>query len=234
MADKKITALTAGVPVTSDIIPYVSSPGASPSTKKTTIGELVGGWIAAAGTWTYASASTITIPTDGTTTYRKFMKIRFKQGAGYKYYICSAIAATTLTVFVNTDHTVANAAITDVYYSFHDAPYGFPTLFNYAPTLVGISGYTTAHYTIAGNTAIVNIIATSKDVTGVTTVTLSHPFTIAVGMYATYAMYLAGWSFPFLGIASNIFQIYKTVATGNWLGSETAVSVRITAVIILA
>ena len=234
MADKKITALTAGVPVTSDIIPYVSSPGASPSTKKTTIGELVGGWIAAAGTWTYASASTITIPTDGTATYRKFMKIRFKQGAGYKYYICSAIAATTLTVFVNTDYTIANAAITDVYYSFHDAPYGFPVNFAYTPTLVGISGYTTAHYTIAGSTAIVNIVATSKDVTGTTTVTLSHPFTVAIGMYTTYSMYLAGYTFPFLAIANNAFQIYKTAAGGNWLGSETAVSVRFTAQMILA
>ena len=192
------------------------------------------GWIPATGTWTYASASTITIPTDGTTDYRKFMKVRFKQGAGYKYYICSAIAATTLTVFVNTDYTVANAAITDVYYSFHDAPYGFPVNFAYTPTLVGISGYTTAHYTIVGSTAIVNIVATSKDVTGTTTVTLSHPFTVAIGMYTTYSMYLAGYTFPFLAIANNAFQIYKTAAGGNWLGSETAVSVRFTAQMILA
>ena len=45
------------------------------------------GWIPATGTWTYASASTITIPTDGTTDYSKYMKVRLKQGSGYKFYI---------------------------------------------------------------------------------------------------------------------------------------------------
>lgn len=192
------------------------------------------GWIPATGTWTYASASTITIPTDGTTDYRKFMKVRFKQGAGYKYYICSVIAATTLTVFVNTDYTVANAAITDVYYSFHDAPYGFPTNFNYTPTLTGISTFTVAEYTIAGSVAFVNFTVAAADITGTTTVTISHPFTVSTAMYTSYVVNTGAFSLPLMTVSNNTFQIYKTITAGAWLGSETGVLVRFAVPIILA
>ena len=41
MEDKKITALTAGTPVSTDVIPYVSSPGASPETKKATLSSFL-------------------------------------------------------------------------------------------------------------------------------------------------------------------------------------------------
>jgi len=191
------------------------------------------GWIPATGTWAYASASTITIPTDGTTDYRKYMKVRFKQGAGYKYYICSAIAATTLTVFVNTDYTVANSTITDVYYSFHDAPYGFPLKFAYTPTLVGISGYTAAFYTVTGSTATIFFSAESHSVTGTTTVTISHPFTLSANVYRPYAMNTPSWSFPFMIISNNSIQIFKDAALSNWLGSETSVHARISETFIL-
>jgi hypothetical protein len=40
MADKKITALTVGVPIATDVIPYVSDPGGSPVTKKTLVSSL--------------------------------------------------------------------------------------------------------------------------------------------------------------------------------------------------
>jgi hypothetical protein len=90
------------------------------------------GWIAVTDTWTYASASTITIPSDGTLKYQPRMKIRLKQGAGYKYYTARTVTSTLLTVFINTDYTVANAAITDISYSFVENPFGFPFSFNIA------------------------------------------------------------------------------------------------------
>jgi hypothetical protein len=42
MADKKITALTVGVPVGTDVIPYVSDPGGAPVTMKTLVSSLGG------------------------------------------------------------------------------------------------------------------------------------------------------------------------------------------------
>lgn len=41
MADTKITALTLGVPLSTDIMPYVSDPGGSPVTKKTLVSSLI-------------------------------------------------------------------------------------------------------------------------------------------------------------------------------------------------
>lgn len=117
------------------------------------------GWIAVSEAWSYASASTITIPSDGTTKYRKYMKIRFKQGGGYKYYVSCAVTATLLTIIVNNDYTVANSAITDIAVSFEDAPYGFPTEFAYTPPswlnlTVGNASVNLGHYKIVGATLI--------------------------------------------------------------------------------
>lgn len=90
------------------------------------------GWIPIADTWTYASANTINVSAGAHLTFQKGMAIRFKQGGGYKYYNLSAVASTLLTVFINTDYTVANSAITDMAYSFFPAPFGFPGSFTLA------------------------------------------------------------------------------------------------------
>ncbi len=92
-----------------------------------------GGWIEVTDSWTYASANTINVPTDATTTYKKGIGIRLKQGGGYKYYYGTIVAATLLTVTGGTDYTVANAAITDVAYTLSpETAVGFPVTFNCA------------------------------------------------------------------------------------------------------
>lgn len=62
MADKKITELTTGVPVSTDYIPYVSSPGSSPETKKTLVESISKGYVLFAN-------SAIFSPTDATAYY---------------------------------------------------------------------------------------------------------------------------------------------------------------------
>lgn len=100
------------------------------------------GWINANETWTYASASTITIPAGGAAKYAVGDRIRWKQGAGYKYGVLKAVADTLLTILVNTDFTVATpTAITDNYYSHQQNPIGYPHWFNIvAPTWLIING----------------------------------------------------------------------------------------------
>lgn len=99
------------------------------------------GWCPALGdtyadeTWVYASSTTVTVASDATTRYQIGDKIRFKQGAGYKYYYITAVASTTVTLNGGTDYTVANAAITDLEWSRAERPFGFPDWFTYAPTL---------------------------------------------------------------------------------------------------
>lgn len=104
------------------------------------------GWSELGETFTYASASTITVASDATTRFQKGDKLRFKQGAGYKYYVVTAVAATVLTVLVNTDYTVANAAISDVWVSRAARPFGFPSGFainTFATTGWGTPTYNT-------------------------------------------------------------------------------------------
>lgn len=110
------------------------------------------GWTPVLDTWTYASASTITIPSDGTTTYQKGMRIRFKQGGGYKYAVAYAVTATLITIFVNMDYTIANAAITDISYSFVENPLGWPNWFSRTATGI-ISGSTGSAGTYAQTNA---------------------------------------------------------------------------------
>lgn len=97
------------------------------------------GWIELSESWSYASASTITVPTDATTRFKKGWRIRLKQGGGYKYYVITGVAATLLTVDVNTDYTVANAAITDIAISKIESPLDFPAYFNYSPSWTNLT-----------------------------------------------------------------------------------------------
>ena len=101
-----------------------------------------GGWQKPpSGTLTYATAQTITSGVDLTVVMRKGDKVRWKQGAGYKYgNLASDPTSTLLTIITNTDYTVANSAITDFYYSHQENPIGFPSGFKFTSTTSGSGG----------------------------------------------------------------------------------------------
>lgn len=111
------------------------------------------GWIPVNESWSYASASTITVPTDATTKYQKWDRIRLKQGGAYKYYTIQSLTSTVLTIVTNTDYVVANSAITDIYISRSILPFGFPTSFNWTPAPTNFTlgnGTLTAKYFVSG------------------------------------------------------------------------------------
>lgn len=90
------------------------------------------GWTASADTWVYASASTFTIAgVDRTTTFTKGTRLKFTQTTvKYAVVVSSAFSTnTTVTIAVNTDYTIANAAITLPYYSYQACPAGYPNAF---------------------------------------------------------------------------------------------------------
>ena len=91
------------------------------------------GWTAATGTWTYASASTITVPSGAASIYQKGDRIKLTQTTA-KYFVIVTVADTLLTVTGGTDYTVANAAITSPYYSHQINPVGYPTWFDWTPS----------------------------------------------------------------------------------------------------
>lgn len=92
------------------------------------------GWIDADETWTYASADdptyTFTIASfDATTKYSAGMRIKLTQTTE-KYFIITKVVfddpGSTITIYGGTDYDLANAAITDPFYSLVKAPHGFP------------------------------------------------------------------------------------------------------------
>lgn len=129
------------------------------------------GWVATSVTWTYASASTFTVPGDVTATYQKGTFLRWKQGGGWKYGVVASSSYsapnTTVTIIVNTDYTIANAAITDPWYSYAANPQGWPGWFTYTPTVTYLGGTTdptsltfyTKKYCVSGKTMHCALVA---------------------------------------------------------------------------
>jgi len=91
------------------------------------------GWVAAGESWTSPSFAdtngestlTMTVPTDATDKYSEGMRIKFTQDATVRYGIITKVAATVLTIFINTDYTPTGNAITLPYYSTMKVPFGF-------------------------------------------------------------------------------------------------------------
>lgn len=133
------------------------------------------GWAAAGETWTYASASTFIVSGDVTAKYRKGTKLWFTQTSS-KYAIVksSSYSApnTTVTIMVNTDYTIANAAITSPYYSYMDNPQAFPHWFNFTPTVAinGGGGFTPswrkAHYSVRGGSCLLELTTNGHTISG--------------------------------------------------------------------
>lgn len=141
------------------------------------------GWIVA-GTMTYASANTITVASGAALIYRKGDRLRLKQGAGYKYFYIITVADTLLTVTGGSDFTVANATITDMYYSHEITPVGFPEYFNWAATptnlTVGAGGTLITRFTINNTTVNYNVLFVYGSGSAVGTVpSISLPLTPA-------------------------------------------------------
>lgn len=151
-------------------------------------------WIKVTGTWTYASATTITIPSDGTTTYQRGDRLRFKQGGAYKYFAVYSVTSTLLTIIGNADYTLANAAITDVYYSRVNSPFGWPDMFNYTPVVTGYSTDptdTVYQYEVRGGLIRVTLRELTAGTSDSTSLSYSLPCaakTVTNGVWVGYAV----------------------------------------------
>lgn len=91
--------------------------------------NLLNGWIQAVGSWTYASANTINVPSGAASLYQIGDMIKITQTTD-KYFYVSAVSDTLLTVRAGADYTVANASITNPYYAHGGNPLGFPGSFS--------------------------------------------------------------------------------------------------------
>ena len=183
----------------------------------------VDGWISADASWTYASASTITVPSGAASLYQKGDKIKWTQTT-VKYGVIVEVADTLLTIAVNTDYTVANAVITDNYYSHNENPLGFPARFTFTPNFTGFSSVPTGacQYSVNGGIVSVWINADTSGASNATT------FGFTVPIASTSAAYFVGVVFdngawtnnPGRGsISGTTASIGTSGAGGAWTGS---------------
>jgi hypothetical protein len=104
------------------------------------------GW-ASAGTFTYASAASITVASGAAAIYQKGDKLKLTQSTGgTKYFYVVDVADTVLTITAGSSYTLNSEAITAPYYSHIENPIGFPDWFAYTPAIT-VSGGTAPTYT---------------------------------------------------------------------------------------
>ena len=154
----------------------------SPIITAPTLKGTLDGWILANETWTYASATTITVPSGAASKYSVGDKIKLTQTT-VKYFYITGVADELLTITGGTSYTLVDAAITLNYYSKVTSPVGFPQWFAYTSTLSGWSGTPTqgCSFTINGNTAIVHISIAGTSDNATTTFTLPTASESSVG-----------------------------------------------------
>lgn len=145
------------------------------------------GWIPTSDSWSYLSANTVTVPSGAASLYGVGDRVKFTQTT-VKYFAITAVADTTLTFAVNTDYTVANAAISAISYSHEASPVGYPHYFAYTITwstggtqpAVG-NGTLTGRLKIIGReaTMVMELIMGSTTTFGTDTWRFSLPVTAA-------------------------------------------------------
>lgn len=138
------------------------------------------GWQDANESWTFLSATTITVPTDATTKYSVGDRIKLTQTT-VKYFYIVGVAATVLTITGGSDYTLVNASISSNYYSKMASPLGFPGYFAYAPTIVGFSANPTlnSYFRITARTVDLWITTVALGTSNSSSFSYSLPVTAA-------------------------------------------------------
>lgn len=141
-------------------------------------------WIPSSDTWVYASASSFTISgVDRTSVYATGTKLKFDQ-TGTKYAVVSSSSFstnTTVNIIVNTNYTIANAAITSPFYSYATTPPGFPAVFQFTTTYTGFSVNPTgsSFYSVAGRMITATYYQTAGGTSNSINFQMSLPVTVA-------------------------------------------------------
>lgn len=180
------------------------------------------GWILAGEAWTYASATTFTISGDKRGKYQKGDKIKLTQTSVKYFYIIGVSYTspnTTITVTGGSDYSLANATITNPYYSKVENPQGFPGMFNFTTTFTNYSDVTTkfAKFNIKNNlcTTIFHFIGT---VGSVDTIFFNAPVAINAGAYNIFSTgSFTSVTGVFVGNASSTSIYSGPLAGGNFV-----------------
>lgn len=115
------------------------------------------GWVSPMATWTYASATTFTVPGNVTRKYPVGAKIYLQQPSTEKFFYVTARSYsapnTTVTVTGGSDYSLANVAIDSPLISYVENLEVFPVWFNWSPAWTNFTlgnGTQNARFKISG------------------------------------------------------------------------------------
>ena len=184
------------------------------------------GWIPVSDTWTYASATTVTVPTGAASIYTVGMGIRLTAN--------SVVKQAYIVKVENTKLTVAGDALTD--YPFSAISYapnpataiGFPVWFNYTPTysqatLVTADGTFSMRYSVIGKTVFIRLRAWNCTLSsGGTHIGISLPITPRADPNVHSMNIFKGTpSVCSLDSANTVLNVFSSINLGSFTGSET-------------
>lgn len=186
------------------------------------------GWIAGE-TWTYASATTFTVSSDVTAKYSKGTRVKLTQTT-VKYFVVTnsshSSGTTTVTVTGGTDYSLANAAISDNYYSYSVNPQGYPDYFNFTTTYTGFSSNPTGgsvKFAVIGKTCFLQLGSETGNGTSNST---GKSYTIPIPASAAITTIIPiidngsqAYGKHATGVSSSSITCYPGVSTANWTAS---------------
>jgi hypothetical protein len=188
-------------------------------------------WVDDSGeVWTYASATTFTVPTDLTAKYTPGTRIKLTQSSTVKYFVVLSSTYsnpnTTVTAYGGTDYTLANAAISANYHSYAVNPQGYPTWFNFNANYTGFSsiGSSVAKFSMVGTIIFVRmfVTGTSNATTLTATLPIASPNTVDCPVVAIDNNVQQGSpGLAEIAFTSTTVNFYKNYSAGTWTASST-------------
>jgi hypothetical protein len=195
------------------------------------IQDFNGGWIDPNETWTYASATTITVPSGAASRYQKGMPFKLTANSVELQGYIVSIADTVLTVVGD---ALTNHTFTNNYYGLSGTvPFGFDDVFHYTPTLTAAGSMTIssvaidyAYYFIRGNMVYLAVrVNFTTGGSASNSVSVSRPFVVSAGNGAGGGFVTdSGFKGACVGGDVNNLTVFKYDAS-NW-GTSTSRQIR--------
>lgn len=186
-----------------------------------------------AHTWTYASASTFTVAgVDLTAVFTKGTRLKFTQTTvKYAVVVSSSFSTnTTVTIAVNTDYVIANAAITLPFYSYQSNPAGYPGYFAFTVAVGGFSADPASmvgRFAVNGRTCHLLVFMPNNGTSNASSFTITAPIpalnngidTPLHGQQAVDSGTIQAAPMVILTNNSSTITAYKDQSATTWTGS---------------
>lgn len=189
------------------------------------------GWLPTHEVWTYASATTFTVPGDQTLRYSKGTRLKLTQSGVIKYFVVAGSSfsgSTTVTITAGTTYTFVNSTVSDNYYSYQINPVGWPPTFTFTYGVTGFSvnpSSMSGTFWLTGNVFWQYFYMTQDGTSNATTFTITGcPISMSqAGLQsarvANGGTYLTGPGLAALLASGTTITLYKDFSGGTWTAS---------------